>query len=124
MNHYQYTFKDGSTIWAKGQFTSRIPPGEKLNFIEAKGEYIKGTGRFVGIKGSFTCKGPYITPYTPDMTKGDLILDCSGTRILPRKRYFGCGRAGLLTAAHSFIFITDISTSNRELTGQSYSEDK
>jgi hypothetical protein len=83
--YHQYTFKDGSTIWAKAQFTSRIPPGEKLNFIEAKGEFIKGTGRFEGIKGSWTCKGPFITPMTPDKTKGDLIFECIGTRILPRK---------------------------------------
>jgi hypothetical protein len=83
--YHQYTFKDGSTIWTKAQFTSRIPPGEKLSFIEANGEFIKGTGRFEGIKGSWTCKGPFITPFTPDKTKGDLIFDCSGTRILPRK---------------------------------------
>ena len=85
VSYHEFTFKDGSTIWAKAQFTSRIPPGEKLVFIEFKGEYIKGTGRFEGIKGSYTCKGPYITPFTPDKTKGDLIFECSGTRILPRK---------------------------------------
>lgn len=83
--YHQYVFKDGSTIWTKSQFTSRIPPGEKLSFIEANGEFNKGTGRFEGIKGSWTCKGPFITPYTPDKTKGDLIFECSGTRILPRK---------------------------------------
>lgn len=83
--YHQYTFKDGSTIWTNAQFTSRIPPGEKLNFIEAKGDFVKGTGRFEGIKGSWTCKGPFITPYTPDKTKGDLVFDCSGTRVLPGK---------------------------------------
>ncbi len=84
-SYWQFTFKDGSAIWSKVQFTSRIPPGEKLNFLESKGEFIKGTGRFDGIKGGYTCKGPYITPFTPDKTKGDMILECSGTRILPRK---------------------------------------
>jgi hypothetical protein len=84
-SYWQYTFKDGSTIWTKVQFTGRTPPGEKLPFIENKGEFIKGTGRFEGIKGSYTCKGPYITPVTPDKTKGDYIVECIGTRNLPPK---------------------------------------
>jgi hypothetical protein len=83
--HQQYSFKDGSTIWTKAQFTGKIPSGEKLFFMEVKAEFVKGTGRFEGIKGSYACKGPYITPPTPDKTKGDLVLECSGTRILPRR---------------------------------------
>jgi hypothetical protein len=79
------TFTDGSTTWSKSQWTSSIPPGKKLPYIEGKGEFIKGTGRFKGIKGSFTFKGPYITPFTPDKTKGDEILEVIGTPILPHK---------------------------------------
>lgn len=79
------TFKDGSTTWSKSEFTQTIPPGKKLPYIEGKGEFIKGTGRFKGIKGSFTYKGPYITPFTPDKTKGDEIIECIGTHILPHK---------------------------------------
>ena len=80
------TYKDGSTEWAKVRFTLVLPPGEKLlPFVEHKGEYIEGTGRFRGIKGSFTCKGPYITPFTPDKTKGDLYMECTETRTLPSR---------------------------------------
>ena len=80
------TYKDGSTEWAKIRFTLVLPPGEKLlPFVEHKGEYIEGTGRFKGIKGSFTCKGPYITPFTPDKTKGDLCMECTETRTLPSR---------------------------------------
>ncbi len=85
LSYHLYTFKDGSTIWTKAQLNSRIPPGEKLSYIEASGEFTKGTGRFEGIKGNWTCRGPYITPYTSDKTKADLIFECSGTRVLPRK---------------------------------------
>jgi hypothetical protein len=81
----QDTFKDGSTTWTKSQYTSKILPGKKLPYIEGKGEFMKGTGRFKGIKGSFTYKGPYITPFTPDKTKGEEIIECSGTPILPHK---------------------------------------
>ena len=84
-SYYQFTFKDGSTIWSKWQFTGKLPPGEKLMTIEPKAEFIKGTGRFDGIKGNFTCKGGFITPVTQDKTKGDIVLECSGTRILPHK---------------------------------------
>ena len=80
------TYKDGSTEWAKFRFTLVLPPGEKpLPIVEHKGEYIEGTGRFQGIKGSFTCKGPYITPFTPDKTKGDLYMECTETRTLPSR---------------------------------------
>ncbi|MGC9965843.1 MAG: hypothetical protein ABSE08_10595 [Syntrophobacteraceae bacterium] len=83
--YWQITFKDGSTTWAKLQHTGSIPVGEKLQFIETKGEFTKGTGRFEGIKGSFACKGPFITPVTPDKTRGDVVLECTGTSILPHK---------------------------------------
>jgi hypothetical protein len=41
-------------------------PGEELNFINVKAAYIKGAGRFEGIK-------------------GDLILEYTGTRSLPSR---------------------------------------
>jgi hypothetical protein len=49
-----------------------------------KGEYIKGTGRFQGIKGSSTFSGKYITPYGKE-TKGDVVMDVTGTYTLPSK---------------------------------------
>jgi hypothetical protein len=81
----QGTFKDGSTTWSKCQFTSRIPKGKKLPYYEGKGEFTKGTGRFKGIKGNYTYKGSCITPFIPDKTKADLMLEVSGTLILPQK---------------------------------------
>jgi hypothetical protein len=64
---------------------SKVPPGEKLSFVEFNGEYIQGTGPFKEIKGSYTCKGPWITPYTPDKTKGDLYVECTSTYTPPPK---------------------------------------
>jgi len=78
------TFKDGSTTWAKAHATGTRAPGEKLGFIKIKFEYVKGTGRFKGIKGSLSCEGKYVTPHSKE-TKGDLCLECTGTRTLPSK---------------------------------------
>lgn len=54
------TFKDGSTTWMKHQGT-RV----KDQIAEATFEFIKGTGRFEGIKGQGTITGRWIT-YTED----------------------------------------------------------
>ena len=55
------SFADGSTLvlWWKGP-TSRIPPGGNYSGYSVAFEYVKGTGRFEGIKGSgtFSAKGP------------------------------------------------------------------
>ena len=73
------SYEDGSTTIAKCQGTMQSPL--------AKGtcEYIKGTGRFEGIKGkySFSCKS--VTPYTKDTTKGDAIFEATVTYTLPKK---------------------------------------
>ena len=50
------TFKDGSTMWMKHQGT-RV----KNQIAEATFEFIKGTGRFEGIKGQGTITGRWIT---------------------------------------------------------------
>jgi hypothetical protein len=64
------TFKDGSTFTQKFQGTSTFAPdGTKL--LKGKGKYIKGTGRFEGIKGEISLNGRFITPLTKDKTKGD-----------------------------------------------------
>jgi hypothetical protein len=76
------TFKDGSTTWAKMHATGTRAPGEAPTFIKANFEYVEGTGRFKGIKGSYSCEGQYHTPYSKE-TKGDIYLKCSGTRTLP-----------------------------------------
>jgi len=79
----QITFKDGSTFTYKLQGATTIVEGIKL--INAKGKYIKGTGRFEGIKGELSLTGRYITPITKDKTKGDNWTEATGTYTLPKK---------------------------------------
>ncbi len=78
------TFKDGSTFTHKLLGASSFAPdGTKL--LKGKGEYIKGTGRFEGIKGEFSLTGRLITPNTKDKTKGDNWVEVTGTYTLPKK---------------------------------------
>ena len=79
------TFKDGSTITQKVQGSHAPPPGEKRHSYKGKGEYIKGTGRFEGIKGELSFTGIQITPVTKDKTKGDNWIEVTGTYTLPKK---------------------------------------
>ena len=74
-----WTFKDGSTFIGTIQGT-KTPATNK-----GTGVLFKGTGRFEGIKGKVSFKGKYITPYTKDTTKGDAIIDVTGTYTLPKK---------------------------------------
>jgi hypothetical protein len=80
----QLTYKDGSTTISKYQGTMTLTPGEKLPTYTGKGEYIKGTGRFQGIKGNVSFSGKYITPYRKE-TKGDVVMDVTRTYTLPSK---------------------------------------
>jgi hypothetical protein len=78
------TFKDGSTFTQKFQGDSTsAPDGTKL--LKGKGKYIKGTGRFEGIKGEISLNGRFITPLTKDKTKGDNWVEVIGTYTLPKK---------------------------------------
>jgi hypothetical protein len=81
----QTTFKDGSTITQKIQGTLSPPPGEKLRLYEGKGEYIMGTGRFEGIKGTITISGREITPLTKDDIAAYNWMEVTGTYTLPKK---------------------------------------
>jgi hypothetical protein len=80
-----YLFKDGSTIISEYTGTLTLAPGEKLRTIKGEAKYIKGTGRFEGIKGKASFIGNYVTPYTKDETKGDAIMDVTATYTLPSK---------------------------------------
>ena len=80
----QLTYKDGSTTLAKYQGNLAVAPGDKLPSINGKAEYVKGTGRFEGIKGDFSFKGWYITPSSKE-TKGDMYVEASGNRTIPSK---------------------------------------
>jgi hypothetical protein len=80
----KYIFKDGSTIVVK--FLGTVKKGEKGKVAEGSGDYVNGTGRFEGIKGSgsYTCKN--VTPYAPEKgTRGETYCDMMMTRTLPSK---------------------------------------
>jgi hypothetical protein len=51
--------------------------------LTGKGEYIKGTGEYEGIKGNITYSGNFITPYN-DKTKGDAVIKAKGSYTLPK----------------------------------------
>ena len=76
------SFADGSMTITKSKGTTIRG---KPSLVKGTGKYIKGTGRFEGIQGecSFNCK--YVTPYTKDTTKGDLVCDVTSTYTLPKK---------------------------------------
>ena len=79
------TFEDGSTTVQKGQGTSE--PGPKgLPVFKGTAEFLKGTGRFEGIKGNLSFTGRSLTPYSKE--KGlwsDAYFDVTGTYTLPSK---------------------------------------
>ena len=81
----QTTFKDGSTIMQKIQGKVVPLPGEKLRSYEGKGEYIMGTGRFEGIKGTITITGREITPLTKDDIAAHNWIEVTGNYTLPSK---------------------------------------
>ena len=75
------TFKDGSTMMDRHAGMTTKASG-KLPTFEGKGEYIKGTGKYEGIKGAITFQGGFITPYNKE-TKGDIIINTKGNYTLP-----------------------------------------
>jgi hypothetical protein len=77
------SFADGSISMTKFQGTVSVVEGKKI--IKGTGKYIKGTGRFEGIKGKVSFTGGYVTPYTKDKTKGDIVLEVTSTYTLPKK---------------------------------------
>jgi len=78
-------YEDGSTTMLEYTGTLILAPGEKMRTIKGEGKYIKGTGRFEGIKGESSFIGKYVTPYTEDETKGDAVIDGTATYTLPKK---------------------------------------
>jgi hypothetical protein len=77
------TFADGSKTFEKSQGTEPEVKGKKI--IKGTGDFIKGTGRFEGIKGKTSFAGKYVTPYTRDKTKGDIVVDVISIYTLPKK---------------------------------------
>ena len=78
-------YKDGSTQIFEYTGTLTLAPGDKLRTIKGEGKFIKGTGRFEGIKGKASFIGKYVTPYTKDQTKGDAVIDVTATYTVPSK---------------------------------------
>ncbi len=78
----QLTYKDGSTTVYKWQSNLSLPPEWPLGFVKGKGEYVKGTGRFKGIKGTVSWTGRFITLPGKE-TKGDMYIEATSTYTLP-----------------------------------------
>lgn len=80
------TFEDGSTFTQKVQGSHAPSPGEKFDtYKDFNGKFIKGTGRFEGIKGELSFTGRQLTRYTKDKTKGDNWIEAVATYTLPKK---------------------------------------
>jgi hypothetical protein len=76
------TYNDGSTTISKYDATMTKESGKMPSLI-GKGEYIKGTGKYEGIKGTISFTGEYITPYDKD-NKGDMIVNVSSNHTLAK----------------------------------------
>ena len=81
-----YTFEDGSTTTGKVEGTLTPIEGTKQRSAKGTQEYIKGTGRFEGIKGSGTHTGTQVLPYSKEKgIFGDAYFDVTNTYTLPKK---------------------------------------
>ena len=80
------TYEDGSTTISKLQGNLTPIEGTKQRSGKGTGEYIKGTGRFEGIKGSFSYTGKQVTPYSKkEGTFSDSYYDVTATYTVPSK---------------------------------------
>jgi hypothetical protein len=71
----RYEYEDGSTIFTKTHYRAKSSPDLKTSTYEdGEGEYILGTGRFEGIKGSSSWKGKRITSVSRER-RGDWIIE-------------------------------------------------
>ena len=77
----ELSFEDGSTIIYKFQGSEETKPGE-LPRLKGDGTFIKGTGRFSGIKGTLKFTGRYYTSLDDD-NKGAAIFEVVSTYTLP-----------------------------------------
>jgi hypothetical protein len=78
-----YTYEDGSTYCTNWKLTATAAPDGKTTSWEGTYEYLKGTGRFKGMKGggSFTGKRLASLPGAG----AELYTDMAGTYTLPSK---------------------------------------
>ena len=69
------SFSDGSTIYFTCQGEETFKEGSKLPWVSGQGAFMKGTGRYKGIKGTLTYEGGYVTGLNDDDTGGDAVLN-------------------------------------------------
>jgi len=88
-NYYKLVYEDGSTQVLKSKFINKYtaPDGKTGVYEDGKGEFIMGTGRFVGIKGTDSYTGKRIMPISPGLkeARGDFIIEGTQTYTLPPK---------------------------------------
>jgi len=76
------TFMDKSQTFSKWKLNVGLPEGKQLPALKGSGNFIKGTGKYEGIEGSFSFAGHYITPYN-EVTKGDQVVRVESSYKLP-----------------------------------------
>ncbi len=81
-----YTYEDGSTTIGTVQGTLTPIEGTKQRSAKGTQKFIKGTGRFEGIKGSGTHTGTQVMRYSKEKgILGDAYFDVTNTYTLPSK---------------------------------------
>jgi hypothetical protein len=68
ISYVYFTFEDGSSIVVRNEYSSITDPSGKLSSKSA-GEIIKGTGRFEGIKGTYSSTGKRFPPIKGETVK-------------------------------------------------------
>lgn len=76
------TYEGGSTIVFKHQGNMWKIQGGKFRLEKGSGEYVSGTGKFEGIKGTLSWTGKRSTPYAKDVG-ADNTLDVTAIYTLP-----------------------------------------
>lgn len=79
------TFDGGSSWTGKFQFGLEPLGNGLLRFKNVRSEFVEGTGRFEGMKGTYTWTGRTYTP-SNETTKGDAIIDAVGTYNVAKKK--------------------------------------
>ena len=77
------SYEDGSTTWVKSKTTVTAEPERKTGRWEGTFEYVKGTGRFEGIRGSASYTGKRLVS-TPS-AGAQYYVDLTITYTLPSK---------------------------------------
>lgn len=83
--YYELKFEDGSSFIFKIKGQEVTKEGE-LPRLHGTGEFIKGTGRYKGIKGTVKYDGRYYTGLKDDLTGGDAVMKVSAEYTLPESK--------------------------------------